>query len=80
MLSIHVGQAGIQIGNACWERYTIEHGINPDGTRKPEVEPCSDEDYLMTFFEPNSRGEYVPRTLLVDLEPGPIGTKFVFPT
>ncbi|KAE9445006.1 hypothetical protein C3L33_23096, partial [Rhododendron williamsianum] len=30
-ISIHLGQAGIQIGNACWELYCLEHGIQPDG-------------------------------------------------
>ncbi|KAK7854806.1 tubulin alpha chain [Quercus suber] len=24
---IHIGQAGIQVGNACWELYCLEHGI-----------------------------------------------------
>ncbi|KAE8751549.1 hypothetical protein FOCC_FOCC001796 [Frankliniella occidentalis] len=32
-LSIHVGQAGVQIGNACWELYCLEHGISPSGMR-----------------------------------------------
>lgn len=31
-ISIHIGQAGVQIGNACWELYCLEHGIRPDGT------------------------------------------------
>lgn len=26
-ISIHIGQAGIQVGNACWELYCLEHGI-----------------------------------------------------
>ena len=26
-ISVHVGQAGCQIGNACWELYCLEHGI-----------------------------------------------------
>ena len=30
-LSIHIGQAGVQIGNSCWELYCLEHGIAPDG-------------------------------------------------
>ena len=30
-ISIHIGQAGCQIGNACWELYCLEHGIQPDG-------------------------------------------------
>ena len=25
-ISVHVGQAGCQIGNACWELYCLEHG------------------------------------------------------
>mmetsp|Transcript_29178 Transcript_29178/g.67073 ORF Transcript_29178/g.67073 Transcript_29178/m.67073 type:complete len:82 (+) Transcript_29178:59-304(+) len=31
VISIHLGQAGIQIGNACLELYCLEHGIQPDG-------------------------------------------------
>ena len=25
VISIHLGQAGIQAGNACWELYCLEH-------------------------------------------------------
>jgi hypothetical protein len=31
IISIHIGQAGIQVGNSCWELYCLEHGIHPDG-------------------------------------------------
>lgn len=31
IVSIHIGQAGIQVGNACWELYCLEHGIQNDG-------------------------------------------------
>ena len=31
VISIHVGQGGIQVGNACWELFCLEHGIQPDG-------------------------------------------------
>ena len=30
-ICIHIGQAGIQTGNACWELFCLEHGIQPDG-------------------------------------------------
>jgi hypothetical protein len=30
-ISLHLGQAGIQTGNQCWELYCLEHGITPDG-------------------------------------------------
>ena len=31
VLSLHLGQAGVQMGNGCWELYCLEHGIQPDG-------------------------------------------------
>jgi len=27
VLSIHIGQAGVQIGNACWELFCLEQRI-----------------------------------------------------
>jgi tubulin alpha len=47
-LSIHVGQAGVQIGNACWELYCVEHGISPDGTM---LERTKGDDSFSTFFQ-----------------------------
>ena len=32
IISLHIGQAGVQVGNSCWELYCLEHGINPDGS------------------------------------------------
>lgn len=39
VISIHIGQAGIQVGNACWELYCLEHGIQPDG--QVSQSPCA---------------------------------------
>jgi tubulin alpha len=33
---VHVGQAGCQIGNACWELYCLEHGIEFNGRKTTE--------------------------------------------
>ena len=33
-ISVHIGQAGIQVGNACWELYCLEHGIQ---VRSPRI-------------------------------------------
>lgn len=27
VICIHVGQAGVQVGAACWELFCLEHGI-----------------------------------------------------
>ncbi|KAI8333923.1 tubulin alpha-3 chain [Chlamydoabsidia padenii] len=67
VISIHVGQAGVQIGNACWELYCLEHGIQPDG-HIPE-ENGQDDNSFDTFFSETSSGKHVPRTVMVDLEP-----------
>ncbi|KAF9173930.1 hypothetical protein BGX20_001625 [Mortierella sp. AD010] len=63
--SIHVGQAGIQIGNACWELYCLEHGISPDGTVNHGEQTDSTSS---TFFSETGAGKHVPRAIFVDLE------------
>lgn len=67
IISVHIGQGGIQIGNATWELYCAEHGIAPDGTIK---ENTFVDNAATTFFGQSSNGKYVPRTVMVDLEPG----------
>ena len=68
VLSLHVGQAGIQIGNACWELYLQEHGLTPDGT-VTDPSKSTNDDGFSTFFSETGRGKYVPRSIYVDLEP-----------
>ncbi|WVR05206.1 hypothetical protein IAU60_002218 [Kwoniella sp. DSM 27419] len=71
VISVHVGQAGVQIGNACWELYTLEHGLSPDG-RLMEGSPSGGDDGFSTFFSETGSGKHVPRSLYVDLEPNVI--------
>jgi tubulin alpha len=66
-ISVHVGQAGVQIGNACWELYCLEHGITPDGTL--DADSNSSDTSFSTFFSETGAGKHVPRTVFVDLEP-----------
>jgi len=66
VISISVGQAGIQLGNAVWEQYSAEHSFNADGTQKPDA---SEDLYFKTFFEETGSGQFVPRQITVDLEP-----------
>ncbi|TRY80607.1 hypothetical protein TCAL_07787 [Tigriopus californicus] len=69
IVSIHVGQAGCQIGNACWELYCLEHGIQPDGLIPDDDDPGIMEDSFNTFFAETGSGKHVPRAVFVDLEP-----------
>ncbi|NWV06671.1 TBA1B protein, partial [Ptilonorhynchus violaceus] len=69
-ISIHVGQAGVQIGNACWELYCLEHGIQPDGQMPSDKTIGGGDDSFNTFFsETNNyaRGHYTIGKEIIDL-------------
>ncbi|XP_075221780.1 tubulin alpha chain-like [Lycorma delicatula] len=68
-ISVHVGQAGIQIGTACWELYCLEHGIKPDGTIPSSENTSTVDNCFDTFFFETETGKKVPRAILIDLEP-----------
>merc|ERR1711942_90782 len=78
-LSIHVGQAGVQIGNSCWELYCLEHGIAPDGVMPSVIDEVRTGTYR-TLFHPEqlisgkedaannyARGHYTIGKEIVDL-------------
>ncbi|KAH9278659.1 Tubulin alpha-1B chain [Echinococcus granulosus] len=68
-ISIHIGQGGCQIGNACWELYCLEHGIQPDGQMPSDKTIGGGDDSYSTFFSETGAGKHVPRAIFVDLEP-----------
>lgn len=70
IIQIHVGQAGVQVANACWELYCLEHGILANGCKT-----LRDNSYN-TFFTCSPEGRVTPRLVMVDLEPTVIGTTF----
>jgi len=77
-ISIHVGQAGCQIGSAAWDLFCNEHNIDFDGyapeNTNVNVSDLGVEDSLGTFFNHSESGKYVPRALFIDLEPNVIDT------
>ncbi|KAH9258295.1 tubulin alpha-4 chain [Batrachochytrium salamandrivorans] len=64
VLSIHIGQAGVQIGNACWELFCLEHN---NGSFADAAGPK--DGAFSTFFAETGSGKHVPRAVMVDLEP-----------
>jgi tubulin alpha len=67
VLTINVGQAGIQLGQAVWNQYLAEHGISNQGKKEK-----SEDTSFRCFFEETGSGQFVPRNLSVDLEPNVI--------
>jgi len=68
VLTINVGQCGIQMGSTVWVQYCAEHGITKTG----ENPSTADDGTFQCFFEETGAGQYVPRNLMVDLEPNVI--------
>jgi len=68
-IAIHVGQGGVQVGNACWELFCLEHGIQPDGQMPSDKTIGGGDDSFNTFFSETGAGKHVPRCVFVDLEP-----------
>merc|ERR1719222_299267 len=67
-ISVHVGQAGVQMGNACCELYCLEHGLQPDGTLPSDKAAVADDSFS-TFFSETGAGKHVARAVFLDLEP-----------
>merc|ERR1719229_1096441 len=57
------------MGNACWELYCLEHGIQPDGQMPSDKTIGGGDDSFNTFFSETGAGKHVPRTVFVDLDP-----------
>ncbi|KAI1127039.1 tubulin beta chain [Nemania abortiva] len=68
IIHLQTGQCGNQIGAAFWQDISGEHGLNGDGI----YEGTSDLqlERLNVYFNQASETKYVPRAVLVDLEPG----------
>jgi len=56
------------LGQTIWEQYCAEHGV----TEKGDNPSTADDGTFECFFEQTGAGQYVPRNLMVDLEPNVI--------
>ncbi|KAG5441262.1 Tubulin alpha-2 chain [Clonorchis sinensis] len=70
IVTIHLGQAGVQISHALWELVCAEHGIYANGRKSEDAANQENleigRDYV---FREVLKDKFVPRALLVDLEP-----------
>ncbi|XP_042665369.1 tubulin alpha chain-like, partial [Centrocercus urophasianus] len=64
-ISIHIGQAGVQMGNSCWELYCLEHGIQSDGITSSMASSGQTDSSFGTFFSETGSGKHVPRAVFV---------------
>lgn len=67
IITLQVGQCGNQIGSEFWKRLCGEHGISPDGILHDYA--TQGDDRKDVFFYQADDEHYIPRALLMDLEP-----------
>merc|ERR1712086_1200857 len=67
---VHVqgGQCGNQIGAKFWEVISDEHGVDPTGTYHGDSDLQLER--INVYYNEATGGRYVPRAILMDLEPG----------
>uniref|UniRef100_A0A3B3CXI6 Tubulin/FtsZ GTPase domain-containing protein n=1 Tax=Oryzias melastigma TaxID=30732 RepID=A0A3B3CXI6_ORYME len=68
IVHIQAGQCGNQIGTKFWEVISDEHGIDPAGNYVGDS--TLQLDRISVYYNQASSHKYVPRSVLVDLEPG----------
>ncbi|KAJ7087355.1 gamma tubulin [Mycena belliarum] len=66
IVTLQLGQCGNQAGSAFWQRLCTEHGIDRDGILQDQGRAY---DKKSTFFYQADDDRYVPRAILIDLEP-----------
>ncbi|KAL0809121.1 hypothetical protein ABMA28_012745 [Loxostege sticticalis] len=69
IVHLQAGQCGNQIGSKFWEIISDEHGIDPTGHYKGDSD-LQLERIQVYYNEANDGKRFVPRAVLVDLEPG----------
>ncbi|XP_043071170.1 tubulin beta chain isoform X2 [Drosophila grimshawi] len=68
IVHLQAGQCGNQIGSKFWEIISAEHGIDPNGYYHGESD--LQHERIDVYYNEASSGKYVPRAVLIDLEPG----------
>ncbi|XP_073235226.1 tubulin gamma-1 chain [Porites lutea] len=72
IITLQIGQCGNQIGMEFWKQLCAEHGIRPDGILEDFATDGTDRKDV--FFYQADDEHYIPRAVLLDLEPRVIDT------
>ncbi|ORX87094.1 alpha-beta tubulin [Basidiobolus meristosporus CBS 931.73] len=68
IIQVQAGQCGNQIGHKFWETISAEHGIDGSGAYYGDSDIQLER--INVYYNEAASAKYVPRAVLVDLEPG----------
>ncbi|EGC36435.1 beta tubulin [Dictyostelium purpureum] len=77
IIQLQAGQCGNQVGSKFWEVISEEHGIQTNGTHiggEDQHLKNLQLERINVYYNEARDGKYVPRAVLVDLEPGTVDT------
>eukprot|EP01084_Bolivina_argentea_P259895 438728_1 len=71
VISINIGQRGIETSDMIWKNYCAEHNIQSDGTRNKQWRkqgPTKIEinTSLKTFFQETPNNKFIPRSIMIE--------------
>ncbi|EDN04818.1 tubulin gamma chain [Histoplasma mississippiense (nom. inval.)] len=72
IITIQAGQCGNNVGSQFWQQLCLEHGINKDGNLAEFATEGGDRKDV--FFYQSDDTRYIPRAILLDLEPRVLNT------
>eukprot|EP01084_Bolivina_argentea_P031202 57761_1 len=77
VISLGIGQCGIQLGYQTWRQYCIEHNISVTGKydnyiKMGPTKQMSEDQSFRCFFQETQSGQFVPRNIFIDTEPNVI--------
>ena len=67
IITIQIGQCGNQVGMEFWKRTLSEHGISPQGIVNENA--INGDDRKDVFFYQADDDHFVPRSVLIDMDP-----------
>ncbi|EME49405.1 hypothetical protein DOTSEDRAFT_76722 [Dothistroma septosporum NZE10] len=67
IITLQAGQCGNSVGSQFWRQLCLEHGINQDGNLEDFATEGGDRKDV--FFYQSDDTRYIPRAILLDLEP-----------
>ena len=69
IITVNVGEAGINFGDVVWKKYCEDHNINLDGTISTQDTNQDDNTLFHQFFKESSKNRFTARTIMIDTDP-----------
>ena len=79
IVSIGIGQCGVQLGDQIWQQFHAEHGISTNGDhdnwmKSGPTKQRDDDQSFRVFYQETASGKFIPRNIFIDTQPNATNT------